>query len=81
MCCAISAGSSKAANSGASLRNPDFQTFARSFGVPAWRVTDAGGLRDALSQALLADAPALIEVVTDITQEYAPWEFIAPGRA
>ena len=67
--------------SGASLRNPDFQTFARSFGVPAWRVTDAGGLRDALSQALLADAPALIEVVTDITQEYAPWEFIAPGRA
>lgn len=67
--------------SGASLRNPDFQVFARSFGVPAWRVTDAGGLRDALSQALAANAPALIEVVTDITQEYPPWEFIAPGRA
>ena len=67
-------------DSGASLRNPDFQLYARSFGVPAWRVTDAGGLRDALSQALAADAPALIEVITDITQEYAPWEFIAPGR-
>ena len=67
--------------SGASLRNPDFQVFARSFGVPAWRVTDAGGLRDALPRALAANAPALIEVVTDITQEYPPWEFIAPGRA
>jgi acetolactate synthase I/II/III large subunit len=67
--------------SGSSLRNPDFQTYARAFGVPAWRVTDAAGLRDALSEALKANAPALIEVVTDITQEYAPWEFIAPGRA
>jgi acetolactate synthase I/II/III large subunit len=67
--------------SGSSLRNPDFQTYARAFGVPSWRVTDAGALRDALSQALKANAPALIEVVTDITQEYAPWEFIAPGRA
>ena len=67
--------------SGASLRNPDFQTYARAFGVPSWRVTDAGALRDALSQALKANAPTLIEVVTDITQEYAPWEFIAPGRA
>ncbi len=66
--------------SGASLRNPDFQLYAQSFGVPAWRVADAAGLRDALSQALAANAPALIEVPTDITQEYAPWEFIAPGR-
>ena len=68
-------------DSGSVLRNPDFQTYARAFGVPAWRVTDAAGLRDALSQALSANAPALIEVVTDIAQEYAPWEFIAPGRA
>jgi acetolactate synthase I/II/III large subunit len=66
--------------SGSSLRNPDFQIYARAFGVPSWRVTDAGGLRDALSQALKANAPTLIEVVTDITQEYAPWEFIVPGR-
>ena len=67
--------------SGSSLRNPDFQTYARAFGVPSWRVTDAGGLRDALSEALKTNAPTLIEVMTDITQEYAPWEFIAPGRA
>ena len=66
--------------SGSGLRNPDFQAYARSFGVPAWQVRDAEGLRKALAQALDAASPALIEVQTDITQEYAPWEFIAPGR-
>jgi len=68
-------------DSGAALRNPDFQTYAKSFGVPSWRATDATGLRGALREALAANSPALIEVVTDISQEYAPWEFIAPGRA
>jgi acetolactate synthase-1/2/3 large subunit len=67
-------------DSGSVLRNPDFQMYARSFGVPSWRATDADGLRRALKEALAGNAPALIEVVTDITQEYAPWEFIAPGR-
>ncbi len=66
--------------SGSSLRNPDFQTYARSFGVPSWQVSDATGLRTALTEALAAHAPALIEVQTDITQEFAPWEFISPGR-
>ncbi len=68
-------------DSGSVLRNPDFQTYARAFGVPSWQATDADGLRRALKEALAANAPALIEVTTDITQEYAPWEFIAPGRA
>jgi acetolactate synthase-1/2/3 large subunit len=54
--------------------------FAKSFGVPSWRVTDADGLRGALRQALAANSPALIEVMTDIKQEYQPWEFISPGR-
>ena len=67
-------------DSGSKLRNPDFQTYAKSFGVPSWRANDADGLRGALREALTANAPALIEVMTDITQEYAPWEFIAPGR-
>lgn len=66
--------------SGSSLRNPDFQAYARSFGVPAWQVRDADGLRKALTEALAAGSPALVEVQTDITQEYAPWAFIAPGR-
>ncbi len=67
-------------DSGSMLRNPDFQMYAKSFGVPSWRANDADGLRGALKEALAANSPALIEVVTDITQEYAPWEFIVPGR-
>ena len=66
--------------SGSALKNPDFQTYAKAFGVPSWQVSDADGLRKALAEALAANAPALIEVMTDITKEYAPWEFIAPGR-
>jgi acetolactate synthase-1/2/3 large subunit len=68
-------------DAGSVLRNPDFQTYAKSFGVPYWRANDADDLRAALREALAVNAPALIEVVTDITQEYAPWDFIAPGRA
>jgi acetolactate synthase-1/2/3 large subunit len=65
---------------GAELRNPDFQTFARSFGVAAWRTADADGLKSALAEALAGNAPALIEVTTDISKEASPWEIIAPGR-
>jgi len=67
-------------DSGAVLRNPDFVAFAKSFGVAAWRAEDAKGLKGALKEALTANAPALIEVKTDITKEPAPWEFLAPGR-
>ena len=65
-------------DSGSALKNPDFQTYAKSFGVPSWRVTDGDGLRKALTEALAANSPALIEVMTDIGQEYAPWEFFSP---
>ena len=67
-------------DSGSALKNPDFQTYAKSFGVPSWRVTDADGLRKALTEAMAANSPALVEVMTDIGQEYAPWEFLAPTR-
>ncbi|GIX10599.1 thiamine pyrophosphate-dependent enzyme [Elioraea sp.] len=66
---------------GAELTNPDFQAYARAFGVRSWRVTDADGLRGALREALAANAPCLIEVVTDITREPSPFRFIAPHRA
>lgn len=66
---------------GAELTNPDFQTYARAFGVRSWRVTDAAGLRNALREALAANAPSLIEVMTDITKEPSPFRFIAPHRA
>lgn len=68
-------------DAGSVLRNPDFQIYARSFGVPSWRVSDADGLRAALRDALATNAPALVEVITDIQQETAPWGFVAPGRA
>ena len=67
--------------SGSALTNPDFQTYAKAFGVRSWRVRDAAGLKSALIDALAANAPVLIEVMTDIGKEYAPWEFIAPVRA
>jgi hypothetical protein len=67
-------------HAGAELTNPDFQTYARAFGVRSWRVDDATGLRGAVKEALAANAPCLIEVMTDITQESEPWRFIAPTR-
>lgn len=67
-------------DSGSALTNPDFQTYAKAFGVRSWRVTDAGGLKTAVTEALAANAPCLIEVMTDITKETAPWAFIAPAR-
>jgi acetolactate synthase-1/2/3 large subunit len=66
--------------SGSALSNPDFQLYAKAFGVRSWRVEDAGGLRGALTEALAANAPCLIEVMTDITKESSPWEVIYPGR-
>jgi acetolactate synthase-1/2/3 large subunit len=66
--------------SGSALSNPDFQVYAKAFGVRAWRVTDADGLRGALTEALAENAPTLIEVMTDITKESSPWEIIFPGR-
>jgi acetolactate synthase-1/2/3 large subunit len=67
-------------DSGSALKNPDFQTYAKSFGVPSWRVTDGDGLRRALTEAMAANSPALVEVMTDIGNEYAPWEFLSPTR-
>ena len=67
-------------DAGSALKNPDFQAFAKSFGVPSWRVRDAAGLRDALGEALGVGAPTLIEVMTDIAQEASPWELMFPGR-
>lgn len=66
---------------GAELTNPDFQTYARAFGVRSWRVIEAAGLRTALREALAANAPCLIEVMTDITKEPSPFRFLSPFRA
>jgi acetolactate synthase-1/2/3 large subunit len=65
-------------HSGAVLHNPDFQAYARSFGVPAWRVETADAFRGALREALAADSPAIVEVVSDINKDYPPYKFHQP---
>ena len=67
-------------DAGSKLHNPDFIAYAKSFGVRAWRAEDAKALKGVLREALAANAPALIEVPTDINKEPAPWEFLAPTR-
>jgi acetolactate synthase-1/2/3 large subunit len=67
-------------HSGSVLVNPDFPAYARAFGVAAWRVENADELRGALREALAANVPALIEVVSDITKDYPPYEFHQPKR-
>jgi acetolactate synthase-1/2/3 large subunit len=65
-------------HSGAVLTNPDFVAYAKAFGAAAWRVENADGLRSALAEALAANRPALIEVVSDIAKDYPPYEFHQP---
>jgi acetolactate synthase-1/2/3 large subunit len=66
---------------GAELTNPDFQVYAKAFGVRSWRVTGAAELRNAVGEALAANVPCLVEVMTDITKEPSPFRFISPHRA
>jgi acetolactate synthase-1/2/3 large subunit len=65
-------------HSGAVLTNPDFQAYARAFGVGAWRVETADAFRGALKEALASDAPAVVEVMSDITKDYPPYKFHQP---
>ncbi|TWT03126.1 thiamine pyrophosphate-dependent enzyme [Reyranella sp. CPCC 100927] len=67
-------------HAGAVLSNPDFVAYARSFGAAAWRVETADALRSTLREALAANTPAVIEVVSDITKDYPPYEFHQPRR-
>ena len=56
------------------LVNPDFVALAAASGVPATRVLETAEFGPALRDALAADGPRLIELVTSI-------EDIAPGRS
>ena len=47
---------------GVDLVNPDFQQFARAFGVRAWRVASDAAFDSALREAIARKEPALIEV-------------------
>ena len=61
------------------LANPDFVTFAKSFGAEAVRVKGAQQLQSALRRALAhRDGPTLIEVPVGAMP--SPWEFILMAR-
>ena len=60
------------------LANPDFFDFARSFGMNAWKAHDESELRDALTAALAARAPALIHVPVGAMP--SPWDMLALPR-
>ena len=59
---------------GTELSNPDFVTYARSFGVQAERVERTEDFPTALQRARDANAPALLHIVADMEQ-------IAPGQS
>ena len=46
--------------------------------MPAWRVETADAFRGALREALAADSPAIVEVVSDINKDYPPYKFHQP---
>jgi thiamine pyrophosphate-dependent acetolactate synthase large subunit-like protein len=52
---------------GVDLRNPDFELFAKAFGVRFWSVTDDNSFARALAAAVAAGEPALIEVKLPVT--------------
>jgi acetolactate synthase-1/2/3 large subunit len=54
-----------------SFGNPDFVRLAESFGMPAWRCTGAGELRQRLVDALGLDMPSLIVVPIDYSIDVA----------
>jgi acetolactate synthase-1/2/3 large subunit len=60
------------------LVNPDFTALARSFGALAFTVRSPEELRPALTEALAANAPVLIEVLGEPGSEGSPWPFLHP---
>ncbi len=50
---------------GTDLHNPSFAGFARLCGGRGTKVSEAGGLEEAITEALAYPGPALVEVITD----------------
>jgi acetolactate synthase-1/2/3 large subunit len=60
------------------LTNPDFVKFAESFGVAAFRATDAPGLERAVKDAFASGRPALVHVPCG--EMPSPWDMIMMPR-
>lgn len=63
---------------GATLSNPDFRLFAKSFGVEYHAVRTPAALKKVLEKVIGTKTPVLVEVVTPQGSETSPWEFIHP---
>ena len=50
---------------GVHFSNPDFVRYAQSFGIPAYRVTNANRLPDILREALAQDLPSIVAIPID----------------
>src|SRR5258705_10597433 len=59
------------------ILSPNYVKLAEAYGIPGWRVTQAGEVSDALRQANAAPGPALVELV--IEQEANVFPMIVPG--
>src|SRR5213594_2001964 len=57
--------------------SPDYVKLAEAYGIPGWRVKQAGDVTDALRQANETPGPALVELV--IEQEANVFPMIVPG--
>jgi acetolactate synthase-1/2/3 large subunit len=52
---------------------PDYIKLAQAYGIPAWRVTQAGQLDDAIGAAMAYPGPAIIEFQVARTEDVYPW--------
>jgi acetolactate synthase-1/2/3 large subunit len=59
--------------------SPDYVKLAEAYGVPGWRVAEAGGAADAVRAAMAVPGPALVEFV--IEQEANVFPMIPPGAS
>ncbi len=64
---------------GSELHNPDFVAMAQSFGMRAERAETPEALEQAITAALEAGVPALIEVPVETGSETSPWPFLHPA--
>lgn len=64
---------------GSELHNPDFVAMAHSFGMRAERAETPQALETAITEALEANVPALIEVPVETGSETSPWSFLHPA--
>ena len=52
---------------------PDYVKLAQAYGIPAWRVSEPGGVDDAIGAAMAYPGPAIVEFRVARTEDVYPW--------